>query len=135
MYVPRAFTCWILIRFVMTVLKIIYKALVMKHCFCKVEDLNGDREPPFPFFKFSFTRMCVCVCVFILFILFMSPFLLLLTYYLRLLRLSFILFWYCFYSFYWKMRIQNTENSEKDNSETKQEIRTKREVNKNETKI
>ena len=28
------------------------------------------------------------------------------------------------------MRTQNTENSEKENSETKQEIRTKREVNK-----
>ena len=33
------------------------------------------------------------------------------------------------------MRIQNTENSEKENSETKQEIRTKREVNKDKIKL
>ena len=33
------------------------------------------------------------------------------------------------------MRIQNTENSEKENSETKQEIRTKREVNEDKTKL
>ena len=33
------------------------------------------------------------------------------------------------------IRIQNTENSEKENSETKQEIRTKREVNKDKRKL
>ena len=32
-------------------------------------------------------------------------------------------------------RIQNTENSEKDNLETKLEIRKKRKVNKNKTKL
>ena len=41
----------------------LYKALVMEHCFSKVEDVNGEREPPFPFFKFSFSCMRVCVCV------------------------------------------------------------------------
>ena len=70
-----AFTWWVLIRFVRTVLKIIYKALVMKNCLIKVRDVNADREPPFPFFKFLFScmRLCVCACLFILFI---SPFLL-----------------------------------------------------------
>ena len=34
-----------------------------------------------------------------------------------------------------KMRIQNTENSEKENLETKHEIKTKREVNKDKTKL
>ena len=34
-----------------------------------------------------------------------------------------------------KMGIQNTERSEKDNSETKEEIRTKREVSKDKTKL
>ena len=43
-----------LIRFVMTALKIIYNALVIKHCLNKVEDVNCDIEPPFPFFKFGF---------------------------------------------------------------------------------
>ena len=33
------------------------------------------------------------------------------------------------------MRIQNTENSEKDNLETKLEIRKKRKVNKDKTKL
>ena len=33
------------------------------------------------------------------------------------------------------MRIHSTENSEKDNSEKKQEIREKREVNKDKTKL
>ena len=33
------------------------------------------------------------------------------------------------------MGIQNTEDSEKDNSGTKQEIREKREVNKDKTKL
>ena len=41
----------------------LYKALVMEHCFSNVEDVNGEREPPFPFFKFSFSCMRVCVCV------------------------------------------------------------------------
>ena len=41
----------------------LYKVLVMEHCFSKVEDVNGEREPPFPFFKFSFSCMRVCVCV------------------------------------------------------------------------
>ena len=57
----------------------------------KVEDLNRDIEPPFPFFKFSLSsmRLCVCAC---LFTLFMSILLHLLTYYLSLLGLLFILF-------------------------------------------
>ena len=63
----------------------------------------------------------------------MSPFLLLLTYYLSLLGLLFILFLYCFTPFFENMRIQNTENSEKENSEIKKEIQTKREVNKDKT--
>ena len=51
--------------------------------------------------------VCVCVCVFVcvctrFVILFMSPFLILPTDYLSLLRVLFILFWYCFYSFCWK---------------------------------
>ena len=33
------------------------------------------------------------------------------------------------------MRIQDTENLEKENSETKQEIKTKREANKDKTKL
>ena len=33
------------------------------------------------------------------------------------------------------MTIKNTENLEKENSETKQETRTKREVNKDKTKL
>ena len=88
----------------MTFLKIIYKALVMEHCLSKVEDLNRDWEPPFPFFKFSFScmRVCVCACSFTLF---MSILLLLPTYCLSLLGLLFILFWYCFYS--WQERPQD----------------------------
>ena len=62
----------------------LYKALVMEHCFSKVEDVNGEREPPFPFFKFSFSCMRVCVCAY-LFILLMSPSILFLTDYLSLL--------------------------------------------------
>ena len=75
----------------MTVLKIIYKALVMEHSLRKVEELNGDREPLFSFFKLLlfFNEVCVCAC---LFTLFMSPFLLLFTYSLSLLRLLSILF-------------------------------------------
>ena len=61
----------------------------------------------------------VCVCAY-LFILFISPFFLFLTGYL---------------SFVEKMRIQNAENLEKENLETKHEIRTKREVNKNKIKL
>ena len=34
-----------------------------------------------------------------------------------------------------QMKIQNTENLEKENLETKHEIRTKREVNKNKIKL
>ena len=74
--------------------------------------------------------MRVCVCVFIY--LFYSCF-----HFYSYLRTIYV---YCaYYLFYFdiafthfleKMRIQNTENSEEDNSETKQEIRTKREVNK-----
>ena len=101
----------------MTFLKIIYKALVMEHCLSKVEDLNRDWEPPFPFFKFSFSCMRVCVCVYLfysclyacmclyLFILLMSLFLILLAYNLILLCLLFTLFWYCFYS--WQERPQD----------------------------
>ena len=75
----------------MTVLKIIYKALVMVQSLRKVEELNGDREPLFSFFKLLlfFNEVCVCAC---LFTLFMSPFLLLFTYSLSLLRLLSILF-------------------------------------------
>ena len=75
----------------MTVLKIIYKALVMEHSLREVEELNGDREPLFSFFKLLlfFNEVCVCAC---LFTLFMSPFLLLFTYSLSLLRLLSILF-------------------------------------------
>ena len=39
------------------------------------------------------------------------------------------------YYFVEKMRIQNAENLEKENLETKHEIRTKREVNKNKIKL
>ena len=35
--------------------------MVMEHCLGKVEDINGDQEPPFPFFKFLFSCMHVCV--------------------------------------------------------------------------
>ena len=75
----------------MTVLKIIYKALVMGHSLRKVEELNRDREPLFSYFKLLllFNEACVCAC---LFTLFMSPFLLLFTYSLSLLRLLSILF-------------------------------------------
>ena len=93
--------------------------MVIEHCLSKVEHVNGDREPPFSFFKFSFSYMRVCVCAY-LFILFISPFFLFLTGYL---------------SFVEKMRIQNAENLEKENLETKHEIRTKREVNKNKIKL
>ena len=63
----------------------------MEHCLSKVEDLNVDREPPFAFLKFSFSCMRVRVCA-CLFTLFMSSFLLLLTYYLRFSRLLFTSF-------------------------------------------
>ena len=82
---------------------------------------NGDWDARFPFFNVSLgcmrMRVCMCVCVYVcmcvcvcvcacvctcFIILFVSPFLLLLTDYLSLLRLLFILFWYCFYSFCWK---------------------------------
>ena len=63
----------------------------MEHSLSKVEELNGEREPLFPFFKllFFFNEVCVYAC---LFTLFMSPFLLLFTYSLSLLRLLSILF-------------------------------------------
>ena len=66
----------------------------------------------------------VCAC---LFILFMSLFLILLEYYLSLLNfiIYFILLLFL-HIFLKKMRIQSTENSEKDNSGTKQEVRKKR---------
>ena len=71
------------------------------------------------FLSFNFRFLvCVYICL-CLFTLFMSPFLLLLTYYLSLLGLLFILFLYCFTPFFENMRIQNTENSEKENSEIK----------------
>ena len=57
----------------------------------KVEDLNRDIEPPSPFFKLSLSSMCLCVCA-CLFTLFMSILLHLLTYYLSLSGLLFILF-------------------------------------------
>ena len=121
----------------MTVLKIMHKALVMKHCLSRAEDLNGDREPLFPFFKFSFCCMRVCVCVFVYFIhvsiLLLLTFLL--TFYLNFLRLLLFYFDIAFTHFVEKMRIQNTENSEKQNSETKQEIRTNREVSNDKTKL
>ena len=62
----------------------------------------------------------MCVCVFIYIHISISPFFLFLTGYL---------------SFVEKMRIQNAENLEKENLETKHEIRTKREVNKNKIKL
>ena len=105
----------------------------MEHCFSKVRDLNGDREPPFPFFKFSFSYMRVCVYVFICFT--HVSILSLLTYYLNVFVYYLFYFVIAFTHFVEKMRIQNTENSEKQNSEPKQEIRTKREVNKNKTKL
>ena len=37
----------------------------MEHCLSKVKTLNGDREPPFPFFKFFF---CVFIYFFLVFI-------------------------------------------------------------------
>ena len=64
---------------------------MMEHCLGKVEDVNGDQEPPFPFFTFFFSCMRVCVGAH-LFILFISPFLLFLTDRLSLLSLLFILF-------------------------------------------
>ena len=110
----------------MIVLKIIYKALVMEHCLSKVKDLNGDREPPFPFFKFSFSCMETwsCACLFILLCLhFYSYFRTIEVYYV------YCLFYFdiAFTHFVEKMRIQNTQNSEKENSETKQAVRTKKE--------
>ena len=63
----------------------------MEHCFSKVEDVNGDKEPLFHFFKFSYSCMRVCVCVY-LFILFVFPSLLILTDSLSLLSSLFILF-------------------------------------------
>ena len=36
---------------------------MMEHCLGKVEDVNGDQEPPFPFFN-----ACMCGCAFIYFI-------------------------------------------------------------------
>ena len=94
----------------MTVLKIIYNALVIKHCLNKVEDVNCYIEPPFPFFKFplSCVRLCVCTCLFSLFI---SILLHLLTYYSSLFGLLFILFWYCFYS--WHKRLQGQSSKGK----------------------
>ena len=65
----------------------------------------------------------------------MSPFLLLLTYYLSLLLHYLFYFDIAFTHFIEKMKIQNTENSKKENSDTKQEIRTKREVNKDTAKL
>ena len=65
----------------------------------------------------------------------MSPFLLLLTYYLSLLLYYLFYFDIAFTHFIENMRIQNTENSKKENSDTKQEISTKREVNKDKTKL
>ena len=113
--------------------KHIYKAVVMEHCLSKVKNLNGDREPPFPFFKFSFSCLRVCVCVFTyLFILFLSLFLILLTYYLSLLSLLFISFWYCYYSIswenedsiyrkFWKRQFSNkTKNQRKKTSKQRQ---------------
>ena len=64
----------------------------------------------------------------------MSPFLLLLTYYLSLLLYLFY-FGIAFTHFIENMRIQNTKNSKKENSDTKQEIRTKREINKDKTEL
>ena len=78
----------------------------------------------------------MCVCVFIYFI---NVSMFTLTHLLRT-----ILVYYVYDLFYFdivlthfvkKMRTQNTENSEKENSETKQEIRTKREVNEDKTKL
>ena len=52
----------------MTVLKIIYKALVMEHSLSKVEELNGEREPLFLFFKLLFfLTKCVCMRVYLLY--------------------------------------------------------------------
>ena len=52
----------------------------MEHYLSKVEKQNGDREPPFPFFKFSFSCLRVCVCVFTYFIYFILVFIFNLTY-------------------------------------------------------
>ena len=83
----------------------------MEYGLSKVQKLNADQEQPFLSLIFNFlvcVYVCVCVCVCAcLFILFMSPFLLLLTYYLSLSSLLFILFWYCFYSFCWKHKDSN----------------------------
>ena len=75
--------------------------------------------------------MYVCAC---LFILFLSPILLLLTDYLSLLRLLFN-FDIAFTHFVEKRGFKIQKNSEKENSETKHEIRRKREVNKDKTKL
>ena len=67
----------------------------MEYGLSNVQNLNGDREQPFSLFNFFnfLVYVYVCVCVFVgLFILFMPPFLLLLTYYLSLLSLLFVLF-------------------------------------------
>ena len=78
--------------------------------------------------------MRVCVWVFIYFI-HVSIFTL--TYVLfKLIMVIYLFFFYiAFTHIVENIRIQNTENSEKENSETKQEIRTKREVSKDKRKL
>ena len=109
----------------------------MEHYLSKVEKLNGDREPPFPFFKFSFSCLRVCVCVFTYFIYFILVFIFNLTYVLFEF-IKFIIYFIVIFVFIHvleKMRNQNAENSEKDNSITKQKIREKREANEDKTKL
>ena len=77
--------------------------------------------------------MCVRICLFYSCFHFTLTFLL--TFYLNFLRLLLFYFDIAFTHFVEKMRIQNTENSEKQNSETKQEIRTNREVSNDKTKL
>ena len=94
----------------------------MEHCLSKMEDLDGDREP---LFKYSFSCLRVCVCVFIYFI------------HVSIFALRYVLFKFITFIIYFVLilLLQNTENSEKENSETKQKMRTKREVNKDKTKL
>ena len=99
-----------------------HKALVMENCLSKVGNLNGDRQPPFLFFKFSFSRTRVCVCVFIYFI---RVFIFNLTWVLFKFIKFIIYFVIVFTHFLEKMSIQNPENSEKDKSGTNQEVRKK----------
>ena len=106
----------------------------MEHCLSKVKNLNGDWEPPFPFFKLLFSCLRVCARVFIYFIL---VFILNLTYvlfkFIKFISYFILILFLLIFLKKWGFIVQKI--LEKTIQKKKKEIREKREVNKDKTKL